>query len=86
MDDIIKKLIDSFIEEKLQECAYIVGDIVNSRPREDLLFLLVVMRNLVDSALPRLSDSEQELFKILRERSVVLTLPPELDPRKRDGK
>ena len=86
MDDFMRKLIDHYVEEKLQECAYIVGDVINKHGLEDIVFLLIAMQNLVDSALPRLSDSEQKLFKILHERSVVLTFPSELDPRKHDGK
>lgn len=86
MDDFMRELIDHYVEEKLQKCSYIIGDVLNAHGRESFVFMLVTMQNLVDSVLPRLSESEQELFKILHERSVVLTFPSEMDPRKRDGK
>ena len=86
IEDMMGSLIERYLKTKMQEMSFTVSDMINANGPEDRVFLLLAMQNAVDAILPRLSDSEQKLFKILHERSVVLTFPSELDPRKHDGK
>ena len=84
-ENMINELLRGFIETKLQELSFTVSDMINQH-MVDRVFLLVTMQNAVDSILPQLSEPEQNVFKLLRERTVTITLPREMDPRKHDGK
>lgn len=84
-ENMINELLRGFIETKLQELSFTVSDMINQH-MDDRVFLLVTMQNVVDSILPQLSEPEQNFFKLLRERTVTITLPREMDPRKHDGK
>lgn len=84
-ENMINELLIGFIETKLQELSFTVSDMINQH-MDDRVFLLVTMQNVVDSILPQLSEPEQNFFKLLRERTVTITLPREMDPRKHDGK
>lgn len=84
-ENMINELLIGFIETKLQELSFTVSDLINQHT-VDRVFLLVTMQNAVDSILPQMSEPEQNFFKLLRERTVTITLPREMDPRKHDGK
>lgn len=84
-ENMINELLRGFIETKLQELSFTVSDLI-SQHTVDRVFLLVTMQNAVDSILPQMSEPEQNVFKLLRERTVTITLPSEMDPRKHDGK
>lgn len=84
-ENMINELLRDFIETKLQELSFTVSDLITQHT-VDRVFLLVTMQNAVDSILPQLSEPEQHVFKLLRERTVIVTLPREMDPRKHDGK
>lgn len=84
-ENMINELLRGFIETKLQELSFTVSDLI-SQHTVGRVFLLVTMQNAVDSILPQMSEPEQNVFKLLRERTVTITLPREMDPRKHDGK
>lgn len=84
-ENMMNELLKGFIATKLQELSFTVGDMINQHT-VDRVFLLVTMQNAVDSILPLLSEPEQNVFKLLRERTVTVTLPREMDPRQHDGK
>lgn len=84
-ENMINELLRGFIETKLQELSFTVSDLINQHT-VDRVFLLVTMQNAVDSILPQMSEPEQNVFKLLRERTVTITIPREMDPRKHDGK
>lgn len=85
-EDMMGSLIERYLETKMQEMSFTVSDMINANGPEDRVFLLLAMQSAVDAILPRLSEPEQDVFKLLRERTVTVTFPSEMDPRKRDGK
>lgn len=85
-EDMMGSLIEHYLKTKMQEMYFTVSDMINANGPEDRVFLLLAMQNAVDAILPRLSEPEQDVFKLLRERTVTVTLPSEMDPRKHDGK
>lgn len=85
-EDMMGSLIERYLKTKMQEMSFTVSDMINANGPEDRVFLLLAMQNAVDAILPRLSEPEQDVFKLLRERTVTVTFPSEMDPRKRDGK
>lgn len=72
-------------ETIMQDASYKLGDVINGYPPSVHVFVLVVMKRLVDLIKPTMSESDQELFDHLIRHVNVIAAPAALDPRKREA-
>lgn len=74
----------AFAENIMQQASYKLGDVLNEFPAGAHVFVLVVMKRMVDTVLPLLPEMDQKLFKHLVNLTQVAVAPSSLDPRKKE--
>ena len=82
MDDI---LIEIMINRISQDVSYRLGDLVMSYPTGLRALVMAVVQSCITANLGTMPQNERELFEAAKARMVVMTIPPELDPRKYGG-
>ena len=81
----INKFINKTIEQIAQDVSYKFGDLVMSYPAPFRVLVLAVVQSCITANLGTMPQNERELFEAAKAKMVVMTIPPELDPRKYGG-
>ena len=82
MDDI---LIEIMINRISQDVSYRFGDLVMSYPNGLRALVMAVVQSCITANLGTMPQNDRELFEAAKAKMVVMTIPPELDPRKYGG-
>lgn len=69
----------------MQDVSYQLGDVINRYPAELRPYVMTVLRSILAAELAMFSEEELELYEHLVERTVMMTLPKSMDPRKKGG-
>lgn len=78
-------LFEKILNDVSQEVSYKVGDIVMGYPAPLNIVALAALQSIVTAALPTMSEKQREIFNMVIARTTVVTIPPEMDPRKKRG-
>ena len=79
------KAIEIMVNRISQDASYKFGDLVMSYPAALRALVMAVVQSCITANLETMPKDERELFEAAKDRMVVMTLPPELDPRKHGG-
>lgn len=82
MDD---KTLQLIINRFAQDVSYKFSDLVLSYPPATRAVVLAVAQSCITADLGSLPKSEKELFEIAKNKMIITTIPPQLDPRKYGG-
>lgn len=78
-----KDPIGDMLREVSQDVAYKLGDLVMSYPPQFAPIVLATINMCVQAELPCMSPDGRDVYKMFQERSTIMTLPRNMDPRKR---
>lgn len=79
------KAIEEFVNRLSQDVSYKFGDLILSYPPALRAVALATVYSCITANLETMPKGERELFEAAKSRMVVMTIPAELDPRKRGG-
>ena len=73
-------------EALMQDISYQLGDVINQYPAALQPYVMAVLRSILAAVLATFSEEDLKLYEHLVERTVMMTLPKSMDPRKEGGK
>lgn len=79
-------LLKAAVEALMQDISYQLGDVINRYPAALQPYVVAVLRSVHDALLATFSEDDLKLYEHLIERTVMMTLPKSMDPRKEGGK
>ena len=79
------KAIEEFVNRLSQDVSYKFGDLILSYPPALRAVALATVYACITANLGTMPQNEREFFEAAKARMVVMTIPPELDPRKHGG-
>ena len=72
-------------EALMQDISYQLGDVINQYPAGLQPYVMAVLRSILAAVLASFSEEDLKLYEHLVERTVMMTLPKSMDPRKEGG-
>ena len=85
MSDFKHFIVEKVLNDISQEVSYKVGDIIMGYPAPLDIVALAALQSIVTASLPEMSKTQREIFDMVLARTTVVTIPPEMDPRKKGG-
>lgn len=85
MSDFKHFIVEKVLNDVSQEVSYKVGDIVMGYPGPLKIVALAALQSIVTASLPGMSKTQREIFDKRIESTTVVTIPAEMDPRKKGG-
>lgn len=79
------KAIEELVNRISQDASYKFGDLVLSYPPALRAVALATVQSCITANLGTMPKDERELFELAKDRMIVMTIPPEMDPRKYGG-
>lgn len=70
----------------MQNVSYQLGDIINQYQAELRPFVMAVVKSILEVETAAFSEEDRKLYDHLVGRTVMMTLPKSMDPRKEGGK
>ena len=82
MDDKIFDAVDTLMQDFMQRFAYQLSDMMNGVPAALLPVAMAIMQAMVSSLLEGIPENAREVYDACLNSVVLVSLPPDLDPRK----
>ena len=70
----------------MQDVSFQLGDVINQYSAELQPFVMAVLRSILEAVTASFSEEDRKLYDHLVGRTVMMTLPKSMDPRKEGGK
>ena len=78
-------LLKAAVEALMQDISYQLGDVINQYPSALLPYVVAVLRSVHDALLATFSEEDRKVYERLVSKTVMMTLPASMDPRKEGG-
>lgn len=82
MEDKIFDAVDTLMQDFMQRFAYQLSDMMNGVPAVLLPVAMAIMQAMVNSLLEGIPENAREVYNDCLNSVVLVSLPPDLDPRK----
>ena len=73
-------------EALMQDVSYQLGDVINQYPSALQPYVVAVLRSIHDALLATFSEEDRKAYEHLVSKTVMMTLPASMDPRKEGEK
>ena len=78
-------IVKAVVETLMQDVSYKLGDVINQYPSALQPYVVAVLRAIHDALLATFSEDDRKVYDHLISKTVLMTLPKSMDPRKEGG-